>query len=202
MPGGAVRIVSGALRGRRVETPPGTGTRPLLTRLRKALADTLRPRLAGARVLDLFAGSGAIAFELLSNGAAFAVAVEKEPSVADGIARNARGLGVADRVRIVPADACEAVPRLACEGERFDVVVVAPPYGLGLQGRAVAALARHGLVTPGGVVVVQRDRREPRPDPAGPLVPVRTRTYGRTAFDYLENAPAGETDGRQGEEHT
>ncbi|GAB4274719.1 MAG: 16S rRNA (guanine(966)-N(2))-methyltransferase RsmD [Deferrisomatales bacterium] len=187
---GAVRITSGRLRGRRVETPPGERTRPLLTRLRKSLADILRPRLEGARVLDLFAGSGAIAFELLSNGARRAVAVELDPATAELVRRNARALGVADAVDVREGDALAWIPRLAAAGERFDVVVVAPPYGRDLHRRAIAELEAFPLLREGGLLVAQRDVREPPAEPAGHGLRLhRTRTYGRTAFDFYAWEP-------------
>ncbi len=185
---GAVRITSGFLRGRRVETPPGDETRPLLTRLRKSLADILRPRLAGTSVLDLFAGSGAVAFELLSNGAERAVAVERSGSVARLILENAERLGVAHRIRVVRADALRALDDLGARGERFGVVLVMPPYWKGHQGPSLNAVWQHRVLEPGGVVVVQRHRREPVAAPPEGLVRVRTRAYGRTAFDFYEEA--------------
>ncbi len=143
---GSITITSGTLRGRRIQTPEGSQTRPLLTRLRKSLADILRPRLAQARLLDLFGGSGAIAFELLSNGAAAAVVVELTPKTAELIRLNARSLGVAQAVEVVQGDGIAAIEGLSRKKEAFDIVIVAPPYGLGLQQKAVAALARHPLI--------------------------------------------------------
>ena len=187
---GTVRITSGTLRGRRVETPPGEATRPLLTRLRKSLADILRPRLPGARVLDLFAGSGAVALELLSNGADEAVAVERSPGAAALVLRNVRRLGAAGRVRVIEADALRACEDLGARGELFDVVLIMPPYWKGLQQQALDAVARAGLLAPGGVTVVQRHRDEPAATPPGGLSLVRSRGYGRTTFDFYESVSA------------
>ncbi len=182
---GYVRITSGTLRGRRVQTPEGQGTRPLLTRLRKSLADLLRPRLPGARVLDLFGGSGAVALELLSNGAREAWVVEKERGVASLVRRNAQALGMEARLRVRADDALRACRSLGEAGERFDIVLVMPPYRKGLQQAALEAVMHAGLVAPGGLVVVQRHRDEPQAAHAGAPV-TRTRTYGNTAFDFHE----------------
>jgi len=181
---GSITITSGTLRGRRIQTPEGSQTRPLLTRLRKSLADILRPRLAQARVLDLFGGSGAIAFELLSNGAAAAVVVELTPKTASLIKLNAQTLGVGQAVEVVQGDGVASLGRLAGEKEAFDIVIVAPPYGLGLQQKAVAAFSRHSLLNPGGVIIVQREEREPQVAPPEGLSLMRTRSYGRTVFDF------------------
>lgn len=181
---GKVRITSGTLRGRWVETPEGEGTRPLLTRVRKSLADLLRPRLAGARVLDLFGGSGAVTFEFLSNGAQEAVVVELDEETAHRIQRNADRLAVP--VSVSAGDAVEQVSALGQRRERFDVVVIAPPYGAGLQQKALDAVAEKGILAPGGVVVVQRDHREPLAEPKGDVRLSRSRAYGRTVFDFYE----------------
>lgn len=183
---GKMTITSGVWKGRAIETPEGTGTRPLLTRLRKSLVDILRPRLSGARVLDLFGGSGAVTFELLSNGAREAVVVELDPPTARLIERNADRLGA--RVEVHSGDALQTLPYLARRGERFDVVVVAPPYGRCLGQAALDVLEGTPALAPGGVVVVQRDGREPAARAGGHLALVRTRGYGRTSFDFYEEA--------------
>lgn len=179
---GDIRIASGSLKGRPVETPEGCETRPLLSRLRKSLADVLRPKLPGARILDLFAGSGAIAFELLSNGAAEAVAVERDLATAELVRRNARGLGLT--VEVIEGDALAVVPQLARRGDAFDVILVAPPYRLGLQQRTLRALEECAVLANDGLVVVQREKAETQPEPGGKLCLVRERAYGRTVFEF------------------
>lgn len=183
---GFVKITSGKLRGRKVITPAGAGTRPLLTRLRKSFADILRPQLPGIYVLDLFAGSGAIVFELLSNGAAGAVMVEINPKTADLISRNTRDLGLEADVEIIAGDSIEAVGTLAAKGRLFNIIVVAPPYGLGLQQKALDALAAHKLLKKDGLIIVQREKREPVAEAAGGLHLVRTKDYGKTIFDFFQ----------------
>ncbi len=188
---GSIRIISGTLRGRPMQTPPGSQTRPLLSRLRKSLADILRPRLAGSKVLDLFGGSGAIAFELLSNGAARAHIVELSPETAKLILKNAAALGLGREITVTAGDGVAEIAALALKKEFFDIIVVAPPYGLGLQEKAVHALAAHPLLSPGGVVIAQRENREKAAVPAAGLVCTAARSYGRTLFEFYEIAPSG-----------
>ena len=183
---GVLHITSGRLKGRKLRSPEGTKTRPLLTRLRKSLADILRPRLAGARVLDLFGGSGAVGFELLSNGASSAVLVEISSATAELIRQNARDLNILADVKAFQGDGIEAVSRLAGQEEEFDVIVVAHPYGRGLQQSAIDELGAHRVLAANGVIIVQREHREPVPEPSGQLRFVHTRNYGRTAFDFYE----------------
>lgn len=186
---GFLSITSGRLRGRRIRTPAGSRTRPLLTRLRKSLADILRPRLRGARVLDMFGGSGAIAFELLSNGAADAVIVELSPKAAGLVAENARSLGIDAAVEVITGDGVAAVASLARKKDAFDLIIAAPPYGLGLQARALAALAGHAVLKPAGMIIVQREDREEQVRPPAGLALTGSRNYGRTRFDFYGAAP-------------
>lgn len=180
-----LRITSGRFKGRALISPEGEEvTRPLLTRLRKSLADILRPRLQGARVLELFGGTGAIAFELLSNGAATATIIEKDPVSARIIRENARKLGA--EAKVVEGDCLQKIPQLAAQGEKFDIIIVAPPYGLGLQKKAMGALSSNPLLLPGGLAIVQREKIEPLWEPVGLFTFAQTRAYGRTVFDFYD----------------
>lgn len=185
---GSVQIVSGTMRGRIVLTPTEDTTRPLLSRLRKTLADILRPRLQDAAVLDLFGGSGAIAFELLSNGAASAEIVELHPPAAALVRRNAENLGLQDRVQVHCGDAIHMIDRLTENRAFFDIILVAPPYGHGLQQKTISTLASFNLLSKAGLIIVQRDKREPCTEPIAPLRLVRTRSYGRTIFEFFDLA--------------
>ncbi len=181
---GAVTITSGVLRGRKIKTPPGSATRPLLTRLRKSLADMLRPVLPGTAVLDLFGGSGAIAFELISNGAASACIVELRRQTAELICSNARNLGIAGLITCHTGDGVAEAERLGKQHRRFDVIIIAPPYGLHLHERALEAVSAAQLLQPGGTVVVQRDEKERCVPGCGALFCARSKKYGRTVFDF------------------
>lgn len=183
---GKIQIASGDLRGRSIQTPAQDTTRPLLSRLRKTLADILRPRLPGARLLDLFGGSGAIAFELLSNGASHADIVEQDMRAAALIQNNADRLGLRQRVAVHNADALRMIERLEERAQCFDIILVAPPYGRGLQQTSIDALAHSGLLAESAIVIVQRDRREPRTEAASALRPLRERSYGRTLFEFFD----------------
>jgi len=183
---GKIQLVSGDLRGRSIQTPTEDTTRPLLSRLRKTLADILRPSLQGASVLDLFGGSGAIAFELLSNGAEMADIVELHPPAAELIRRNAETLGLQDNVTVHPGNALQMIEALDKSGCCFDIILVAPPYGHDLQQQVIQALASANLLCKSGIVIVQRDKHEPCTEPVAPLHHVRTRSYGRTIFEFFD----------------
>lgn len=180
-----MRIVGGALRGRRFPAPKGQGTRPTSERVREALASALEARgaIAGSRVLDLFAGSGALAFEALSRGADHAVLVESDRKVQRGLKQSAEALGLSERVTLRRDDlfgtkAAEALGRLG----PFDLVFADPPYarladiGPLLEGLA-PALAQDALLA------VERASQDALP--AHPFHVVTSYRYGDTAVDLL-----------------
>jgi 16S rRNA (guanine966-N2)-methyltransferase len=176
--GTAVRIQAGKWKGRKLEVP--AAARPTSGRARAAFFDLLGPsRLRGARVLDLYAGSGAVGLEAVSRGAASAVLVDSD---AQAIARTCARIGAApDEIRVLEQDAPAAVARLARSGERFDVVFVDPPYGKG-SGAAIDGAA--GLLAQNGVLVVQADAGTEVTPPAG-LAPLSLRAYGRNVFHFF-----------------
>jgi 16S rRNA (guanine966-N2)-methyltransferase len=127
----SVRVIAGELRGRRIHAPASQQTRPSSQRVRTALFDRLGPRLAGARVLDLYAGSGALGIEALSRGAVHAVFVERARAALAALRRNLTELELADRSRVLSEEVERAVDRLRAEGAQFELVLLDPPYQLG-----------------------------------------------------------------------
>lgn len=167
-----MRIVGGAYRGRGLIAPPGSATRPTADRARQSVFNVLEhaawsPGLTGARVIDLFAGSGALGLEALSRGAAFCLFVETDPAARGVIRENAEALGVKGelfgRTRIHRRDATDLGPRPGADGPPFDVVFLDPPYGKGLGEQALAELAAGCWLTEGALVVFERGEAEPAP---------------------------------------
>ena len=183
----AGRVIAGTARGIRLEAP-GPATRPLADRLKQTLFAILEPDLGGARVLDLFAGSGAAGIEALSRGAAHATFVERDRGAAAVIATNvARTHLAGTRVRIVRADALGwlAGPDPAGLGP-FDIVIVDPPYAeTGLLAAALVALDALGpnLAT-AARVVAKHFWRDPPPARVGLLASERERRFGETMLTF------------------
>jgi 16S rRNA (guanine966-N2)-methyltransferase len=173
-----VRLQSGRWKGRALAVP--RSARPTSGRARAALLSLLGDRLEGARVLDLYAGSGAIGLEAVSRGAASAVLVDPDGNeLLRGLAR----WDVAEsEVRVLAEPAARAIVRLAAGDEQFDVVFADPPYGREGAEEELSGLA--GLLAPGGVVVVQTDAGSAAPRLPG-LTPTSSRPYGRNVFHFL-----------------
>ena len=183
-----MRVVGGYLGGRRLLTVAGKDTRPTSDRVREALFAMLGERVEGARVLDLFAGTGALGIEAVSRGAASAVLVEQAASAVAVIRANLDALDLHDRVRVRRTRA-ETYVRTQRDGP-FDLVLLDPPYAtpVGLVAGLLGRLARTALA-PGAVVVVEAAARaEAPPWPPG-LVPDPPRRYSDTALHLATWVP-------------
>jgi len=180
-----VRVIAGSRKGHKLVAPRGLDTRPTSDRVRENVFNLVGP-VDGARVLDLFAGSGALGIEALSRGAAGAVFVERDPEAVWTIERNLDRLRLSG-ARVVHGDVLRTIAQEATAGAKYDLVLVDPPYGMltEIQPR----LARHlpPLLAADGLLVVETDART---EPELPL-PVRTsRRYGQTRVTLFE-APSG-----------
>jgi 16S rRNA (guanine966-N2)-methyltransferase len=166
-----VRIVAGDFKGRRLHAPKGQRTRPTADRVREALFSILGP-LEGLRVLDLFAGSGALGIEALSRGAPAATFVDSDPRAVAAIERNLGAVGVE-----APVHRRDVLAYLTSAGERYDLVLIDPPYSS--AGRLAGPLSERlpGVVTENARIVSESDKRAPL-ELDLPLVDERT--YGDT----------------------
>jgi 16S rRNA (guanine(966)-N(2))-methyltransferase RsmD len=177
------RVIAGTARGIRLAAP-GPGTRPFGDRVKQTLFAILEPDLPGATVLDLFAGSGAAGIEALSRGAARATLVERDKGATVVIAANLERAHVAERARVVRADAITWLRGTdAAAAGPFGIVVLDPPYAeTGLLAEALAGVAP--LVSPGGRVIAKHFWREPPPAEVGLLASERERRFGETTLTF------------------
>jgi 16S rRNA (guanine(966)-N(2))-methyltransferase RsmD len=171
------RIIAGVARGRRLAAPRGAGTRPTGDKVRGAVMNLLGQFFEGGDVLDLYAGTGALALEALSRGCARAVCVEADRAAADAIRRNAEACGFAGRVEVRRGRVAEVLPRLARGA--YALAFVDPPYEEGPED-ALALL--EGVLAPGGRVVAEHDARRAPADRYGALALADRRTYGGTGI--------------------
>jgi 16S rRNA (guanine(966)-N(2))-methyltransferase RsmD len=185
-----VRIVAGEARGRKLTVPAGDRVRPTPQRVREALMSALQMRLPGAVVLDLFAGTGALALEALSRGARRAILVERDPSVARVVARNIAACGLEDRALLMRGDALTLLRRIEALGERFDIAFLDPPYESPLGTGALRLIARSSLLAEGATVVLEHAPGQPPGEGPEGLDLRRTVRYGDTCLSYLVAPPA------------
>ena len=154
-----MRIIAGAWRGRQLDAPAGSATRPTADRVRETLFSMLVSRIGGfeeLRVADLFAGTGALGFEALSRGAAHVTFVERDSIAVAAIRANAAKLGASERISVSVSSAL-SLPR----GGPFDLIFADPPYEPGSGSAAAAAIAAANWLAPGGWLSVESAARDP-----------------------------------------
>jgi 16S rRNA (guanine966-N2)-methyltransferase len=189
-----MRIVAGKHRGRRIAAPEGHDVRPTSDRAREALFNILQhgdfttagtSPLIDARVLDVFAGSGALGLEALSRGAAHVTCIENSATARSALRANAKALGETARVTVVQADATKPPPASA----PCTLVLMDPPYRSGLAAPALAALAERGWLADGAICVVEISAAESLETPAG-FTPLDERRYGKAKLVFLRHGAA------------
>jgi 16S rRNA (guanine966-N2)-methyltransferase len=184
-----MRIVGGRFKGRTIAAPAGAGTRPTADRTREAVFNILAhadwsPGLEDRRVLDLFAGSGALGFEALSRGAAFALFVETDAAARGAIRDNIEALGLFGVSRLHRRDATDLGVKPAGLGDPFDLVFLDPPYGRALGEAALARLMSGGWIEAGALAVLECGADEAPATPGFELLDERT--YGAAKVLFLK----------------
>lgn len=175
-----MRLSGGERSGQKLATPKGKKTRPTSAKVREALFAVLGKRIEGARVLDLFAGSGALGFEAMSRGAGSVVFVDSDAGAVMSIRRNAvRLIPDPNRWRILPMNSARALRVLR---GTFDVVLMDPPYQRGATDE-LSTLMQRGLLSENGVVVLEHPRASQANVPASMRV-IKQTTYGDTALTF------------------
>jgi len=180
-----MRVVAGKWGGRTIHAPRGFSVRPTTDRVREAVFAILGDGVEGTVVLDLFAGTGAMAIESLSRGASGAVLVESSPAALGALRANLAALEAEGAV-CLPLDYREAIRRLSAKGRTFDLVFLDPPYGKGLVGRAAGLLSRSGILAPGAVVVMERASRDPEDTLPAEWMERADRKYGDTRITLYD----------------
>ena len=176
-----MRIIAGRFKGRRLAAPTWDGLRPTSDKLRETLFNVLAPRVTGARVLDLCAGTGAVGLEALSRGAAAVTAIENDARAVALARRNAEACGVTADYTIQTGDVLTALPRLATAGP-FDIIYLDPPYAFARTREVLEVAAR--LLHSEGLLVLERATRV-EPEVPDPLVRVRDIRSGDSSLTLL-----------------
>lgn len=175
----SIRVAGGYLRGHILKTLPGQATRPTTARVREAIFSILQHDIADTDVLDLFAGSGALAIEAVSRGASSAVLIEKSPKAAAVIRHNLQKCDLDLRLMVV--DYLKGMEILGQEGQKFDLVFADPPYGRITPDEIGRLLVKFSLLKEGGFLIMEHAGKF-RPDPDRVI---KTRRFGDSAISIL-----------------
>lgn len=190
-----MRIVAGSLKGRAIVAPEGQGTRPTSDRARQAIFNVLEHAgwaedvLDGARVIDLYAGSGALGYEAISRGGAFCLFVETDDGARGAIRENMDAYGLFGRTRVHRRSATDLGPRPGSAGEAFTLAFLDPPYGKGLGEQTLEKLLEGNWLAPNAVVVYERGSDEPEVETPG-YERMDARDYGAARVLFLKVAAA------------
>ncbi len=179
-----MRIISGTCKGRRLHALEGGDIRPTPDRVREAVFSSLASRLgefSGIDVLDLYAGTGAMALEALSRGAEQATLVDRGRQAAKTIRANIETCKLADKARFIQADVLKALPTLA-GAKQFDLIFVDPPYGKGLVPETLEIIGRLSLLSSSGILCAETARKDPVPELIAGLELLDCRRYGSTSM--------------------
>jgi len=187
----ALRIVSGEFRGKALIAPQGDATRPTSDRARQAIFNILEhaPWSDGVRerrVIDLFAGSGALGFEAVSRGATFCLFVETDEAARGAIRDNVEAMGLFGRTRVHRRSAIDLGVKPGADGPAFDLAFLDPPYAKGLGEQALARLTDGGWLAEGAIVVFERGVSEPIPEFSGYTL-LDSRDYGAAKVLFLKH---------------
>jgi 16S rRNA (guanine(966)-N(2))-methyltransferase RsmD len=190
-----MRIIAGTARGRRIfSVSKNLPVKPISDRIKQSLFDIIRPRITGAVMLDLFAGTGNVSLEALSRGALKTVMVDKEPACLKAMTRNLEHLGFKDRARVLKGDILKGVAWLGAYGveEGYDIIFMGPPYRdagnrpLNFTQPVLDAVASCALLAKDGIIIAQHHQNEKFHDP--PCLEVyREEKYGDTLVHFLRH---------------
>jgi 16S rRNA (guanine966-N2)-methyltransferase len=185
---GSVRVIAGSLKGRRLKTPDWEGLRPTSDRLRETLFNVLTPRMAGARVLDGFAGTGALGIEALSRGASAVTFIDRDVRAVTLVGENLAHCGIADGYVILRAPFERGALSLV-SGAPFDIILLDPPYdggSGGAEGLAAIVASAAPILAENGVAVLEHARKGRPSETAGPLVRVREIVSGGSMLSFYQ----------------
>ena len=181
-----MRIVAGERRGARLEAVPGLNTRPTADRVKEGLFNVIQMEIdSDTRVLDVFAGTGALGLEALSRGAREAVFIEKEAQALAVLQRNIAKCRYDDRVRVCKGDVLGVLPQLA--GQTFDLILLDPPYRKNLYEPVLFSVLKYHLLSEYGILVSEHSKSVPFSWNNEGLILYKTRSYGETILNFFRH---------------
>lgn len=184
-----MRIITGSAKGTKLKTPRGLDTRPTGDRVKESVFNILGEKLVGAKVLDLFAGTGNLGLEALSRGADSALFIDRSSTSINLVRENIGLTKLADKAEVLKGDSLTVLERLMNRKLQFDLIFCDPPYNKGLVQLVLAKIDQGTLLSSHGVVVVEHSKHDPLNEDFSQLKVNRTEKYGETlvSFVIIEN---------------
>ena len=182
-----MRVIAGTARRLKLETPAGRHTRPTSDKIKETLFNIIQQDLYEARFLDLFSGSGGIAIEALSRGAAEAVLVDNDREALRCIRTNLHHTHFEEQARVMAMDVIQALRRLDQQKKAFDVIFMDPPYDKGLVELSLQAIVKNNILSKDGYIIAEQSTEEEIPEIAG-LKVTRVKEYRITRMTFLTYA--------------
>lgn len=170
-----MRVITGRYKGRKLAAPAGRDIRPTSDKVKEALFSILTDRIYGSRVLDLFAGTGALGIEALSRGAEYCVFGDSSREGLRLVRENLEHCQVEEKIRVIPGDYRKTLRNL---GEEFDIILMDPPYSGGMLPEAFDIIGEEGLLAEDGLIVAEHRREDELPEEMGGFTRVKERRYG------------------------
>jgi 16S rRNA (guanine966-N2)-methyltransferase len=179
-----MRIITGIAKGRIIKAPEGLDTRPTADRVKQSLFNIINNKVLGSRVLDLFAGTGNLGLEAISQGAIECTFIEHNKKTFSILADNIKLLGFENKIEKFQGDAIENLKMLSKKGKEYDLILLDPPYGKGLIETAIEQIDKLQLLSNDGIIVSEYDSNDIMPEKIGTLLIYRTVKYGRTKISF------------------
>lgn len=181
-----MRVISGKVGGLKLTTLEGLNTRPTADRIKESLFNILNPLINGANILDLFAGSGALGIESLSRGAEHATFIDSVRESIAVIKSNLQHTGLINQAEVYQIDFETGLKKLKEKDKKYDIIFLDPPYGKGMEFKAINWIANLQLLKENGLVILENEQKDELPQEISTLIRTDVRKYGRTAINFFK----------------
>lgn len=179
-----LRVIAGSAKGHKLKTINGTATRPTTDRVKESVFNIISGFIAGARVLDLYSGTGSLGIEALSRGADFSIFIDKSRECILTIRENLFNTKLSEKSSIMPMDVFVALNKLFKENRKFDIIFLDPPYNKNLVVETLKCLAESDIIEQGGMIIAEHDFKDEVPQEVGGLKRFRHQKYGDTIVSF------------------
>ena len=180
-----MRVIAGTARGKKLKAPEDQNVRPTLDRVKEDIFNIIGPSIRGAKVLDLFSGSGALGIEALSRGAAICFFVDKDKKSCTLTKYNLTQTRLTDKSKILQMDANTAMQKLSAQGHQFDYIFIDPPYQLGITQTLLQNIQKYTIIQENVYIIVESDKEEIMAERIDKLVKIKEKTYASTRIAIL-----------------